>query len=73
MVLPGGFDGAEMAVAARRLRPGLGVLYMSGYTEKRLGDLEGEGGRSGFIAKPFSKAELAAQLHAVFGENAAAA
>jgi CheY-like chemotaxis protein len=73
MVLPGGLDGAELAVAARRLRPGLSVLYMSGYTERRLSDLEGGDGRSGFIAKPFSKVELAEKLHAVLGENAAAA
>jgi nitrogen-specific signal transduction histidine kinase/CheY-like chemotaxis protein len=73
MVLPGGLDGAELAVAARRLRSALGVLYMSGYTEKHVTDTVGEGGRSGFIAKPFSKAELAMQLHAVLDEHVEAA
>jgi len=73
MVLPGGPDGAELAIAARRLRPSLGVLYMSGHVDKRVVDTAAEGGRSGFIAKPFSKAELAVQLSAVLEGNAAAA
>jgi hypothetical protein len=46
---------------------------MSGHAEKRMTDTAGEGGRSGFIAKPFSKAELAVELHAVLEGNAAAA
>jgi nitrogen-specific signal transduction histidine kinase/CheY-like chemotaxis protein len=65
MVLPGGLNGDELAAAARRLRPGLGVLYTSGYTEMRLGEAAGEGGPFGFIGKPYTKAELAAQLRAL--------
>jgi len=61
IVLPG-LSGEELAVVARRLRPGLGVLYTSGYTEIRLSVAAGEGGRFGFIAKPYAKAELAAHL-----------
>jgi nitrogen-specific signal transduction histidine kinase/CheY-like chemotaxis protein len=65
MVLRGGLGGEELAVAARRLRPGLGVLYTSGYTEMRLSGSAGEGGRSGFIEKPYTKAALAVQLRAL--------
>jgi CheY-like chemotaxis protein len=61
MVLPGGLDGEALARAARRLRPRLGVLYMSGYTEMRVPESD-ESGRAGFIAKPFAKAQLAAAL-----------
>jgi len=65
MMLPGGLGGAELAVAARRLRPGLAVLYTSGYAELRHAAAAREGGRPEFIAKPFTKAQLAAQLRAV--------
>jgi CheY-like chemotaxis protein len=70
MVLPG-LCGEELARAARRLRPGLGVLYTSGYTEMQLSSSAAEGGRFGFIAKPYTKAELAGQLRAVLDGEAA--
>jgi nitrogen-specific signal transduction histidine kinase len=72
MVLPGGLCGEELAAIARRLRPGLGVLYTSGYTEMRLSDAAGEGGRFGFIGKPYSKAELAVQLRALLDDETVA-
>jgi nitrogen-specific signal transduction histidine kinase/CheY-like chemotaxis protein len=58
LVLPGGLGGEELAVMARGLRPGLAILYMSGYAEIAPGD-------AAFIAKPFTKAQLAEQLRAV--------
>ena len=72
MVLPGGRGGEELAVLARRLRPGLGVLYTSGHAEPRLPETGGESGRLGFIAKPFSKAQLAAQLRIMLDSEALA-
>jgi PAS domain S-box-containing protein len=59
MVLPGGTNGAELARAVRRLRPGLPVLFMSGYTESAVihnGRLD-EGVR--LLEKPFSTSALA--------------
>lgn len=58
LVLPGGLGGEEVARVARRLRPGLSVLYMSGYAEIAPGDAP-------FIPKPFTKAQLGEQLRAV--------
>ncbi|MFZ2006926.1 MAG: ATP-binding protein [Stellaceae bacterium] len=58
LVLPGGLGGEELAVMAQGLRPGLAVLYMSGYAEIAPSD-------AAFIAKPFTKALLAEQLRAV--------
>ena len=64
MVLPGALCGEELAVIARRLRPGLGVLYTSGYSEVRTcRTLAGSRAVvSGFIGKPYSRAELAVEL-----------
>jgi nitrogen-specific signal transduction histidine kinase len=62
MVLPGGLCGEDLAEAARRLRPGLGVLFTSGYSDIRIDEAVGESGRFGFIAKPFSKRQLAPRL-----------
>jgi nitrogen-specific signal transduction histidine kinase/CheY-like chemotaxis protein len=58
LVLPGGLGGEELAVMAQGLRPGLSILYMSGYAEIAPSD-------AAFIAKPFTKAHLAEQLRAV--------
>jgi nitrogen-specific signal transduction histidine kinase/CheY-like chemotaxis protein len=69
LVLPGGLDGEQLAIAARRAWPGLGVLYMSGYADRLGSNAEAEG-RSGFIAKPFSKADLAAVLRSILDGEA---
>jgi CheY-like chemotaxis protein len=70
LVLPGCLGGEALAVEARRMRPGLNVLYMSGYTVQHLSDTAGEGGPSGFIAKPFSKPKLAAELRCLLDAGA---
>jgi CheY-like chemotaxis protein len=69
MVLPGGFDGEELSRVARRLRPGMRVLFTSGYTEMR--PPAPENGGCSLISKPYTKAELAARLRAVFTDGAA--
>ena len=65
VVLPGGMSGAELAKEARALRPGLKVLYTTGYAR----DAIVHGGRLDpgieLIAKPFAFAELAARIRDV--------
>jgi CheY-like chemotaxis protein/two-component sensor histidine kinase len=65
VVLPGAMGGTALARAARERRPGLGVLYMSGYTANAIvhnGVLD-EGVH--LLTKPFGRQELAAKLREV--------
>jgi PAS domain S-box-containing protein len=59
VVMPGGMNGSQLAVEARRLRPGLKVLFTSGYFEVALirdGTLDAD---ARVLAKPFRKHQLA--------------
>jgi PAS domain S-box-containing protein len=62
VVMPGGMSGSDLAEAARGLRPGLPVLFTSGYTENAVlhqGRLE-----RGvlLLAKPYRRADLERML-----------
>ena len=57
LVMPGGMSGVEVAREARRLRDGLPVLLMSGYSPPDLAQIGNEL-HCGFIHKPFRPAEL---------------
>jgi two-component system cell cycle sensor histidine kinase/response regulator CckA len=61
MVLPE-TDGGVIAETAQRLRPGLKVLFMSGYTEHAVLHHYPLDGSSPFLQKPFTKAALLAKL-----------
>jgi len=62
MVMPGGLNGRELAERAQAMRPGLPVLYASGYTDKGI-QQEGqiEPGVL-LLAKPYRRADLARRL-----------
>jgi len=64
VVMPGGMTGREVADAARRLRPRLRVLFMSGYTENAIV----HGGRldpdARLLSKPYRLRDLAAKVRA---------
>jgi len=50
--------GKRVAEELRRRRPGLPVLYMSGYAADALADGNSLDARSGFLAKPFTSPTL---------------
>jgi FixJ family two-component response regulator len=52
--------GQELAWHLNRRRPGLPILFMSGYDDALLGD-EDEGGAE-FLAKPFTPTSLAERV-----------
>jgi signal transduction histidine kinase len=71
VVLPKGMNGTMLAREAQQRRPGLKVLYMSGYTANAIihhGVLD-KG--VNLISKPFRKVELARKLRQVLDEGGA--
>jgi len=67
VVMPGGLSGPQLAAEARRLRPGLKILYTSGYTENAIvhhGRLDA-GVR--LLSKPYRRHDLARVLREVLG------
>ncbi len=64
VVLPGGMYGPEVAVEARRIRPDLKVLFLSGYIEIagiRAGQMPGE---HELVRKPFRASDVAEKVRA---------
>ena len=70
LVMPG-MNGIELARRVCGSRPGIPVLFMSGYAEdakERLGDLDG--GRD-FLQKPITPTKLSRKVREIFSERAA--
>ncbi len=61
VVMPNGVNGVALVQEARRRRPGIGVLLMSGYPRDELTRLGGTGAFP-FLPKPFRPGELTAQV-----------
>ncbi|MDZ7668164.1 MAG: PAS domain S-box protein [Gammaproteobacteria bacterium] len=75
VVMPGGMNGRELAEQALRLRPGLAVLYTSGYAEDALlrhgavargpdGDVAAL-----MLSKPYRRVELSAKVRQALGRR----
>ncbi|MGY4402712.1 ATP-binding protein [Bradyrhizobium sp. USDA 3315] len=71
VIMPGAMNGRDLATEARKRRPGLRVLFTSGYTDDAI-DQDGklEQGIL-FLAKPYSRAELARMLRVALREEGA--
>ncbi|HTV00443.1 MAG TPA: PAS domain-containing protein [Luteitalea sp.] len=59
--LPGALNGPELAAAARRVRPDLRVLFITGYADHTV--LAADHPRSAIVLKPFEPDTLALRLH----------
>ena len=70
VILPGGIDGAQLALEAQRLRPGLKALLTTGYAGDALAAVPDD---LAIMDKPYRRAALAAKLRELLGENAPAA
>ncbi|GLR83378.1 hypothetical protein GCM10007857_00880 [Bradyrhizobium iriomotense] len=70
VVMPGGMNGRELAEAVARLRPGLPVLYMSGYAEAAMmHDGRLDPGIT-LLSKPYRPADLARSIRQVLDSRA---
>ena len=70
IVMPGGINGAELAIEARRLRPSIKVLLTSGYTGAVLAGEHGLPADMPVLGKPYRRDELAARLRVIVGGQA---
>ncbi len=61
VVMPG-MTGPELGEAARKLRPGIRVLYTSGYTPDAKDDRWPSEGEGAILPKPFTLSQLAAKV-----------
>ncbi|WP_430911989.1 MASE4 domain-containing protein [Methylobacterium sp. sgz302541] len=68
VVMPGGTNGVQLAVEARRHRPGLRVLLTSGYTGSALGE-HGVPADQPLLSKPYLREDLAEKLRVVMGRH----
>jgi CheY-like chemotaxis protein len=63
VVMPGGMFGPELAKQALLLRPGLKVLFTSGYSEQPVQPLDGVDAK--ILNKPYRRNDLASMLRKV--------
>ncbi len=71
VVMPGGMNGRALAEAARELKPGLRVLYTSGYTENAMihhGRLDAD---APLLSKPYRRSELDRAVRAALNADPA--
>ena len=62
IVMPGGLSGTDLTVIAHRLRPGLKVLFTSGYAEPAILQEHGQIDAAELLRKPHTLSELATKL-----------
>jgi CheY-like chemotaxis protein len=62
VVMPGGLDGRELAVRARAARPGLPILFTSGFAESALADSIARDFGARILSKPYRRTDLAQRL-----------
>lgn len=67
MVLPGGLNGAEIAEAARRIQPGIRVLYTTGYSEASIVHDGTLVPGVNLANKPYVRTELLGMVSAMLG------
>jgi CheY-like chemotaxis protein len=65
IVLPGGMNGLQIADAAKKMQPGLKVLYTSGYSQNAIVHHGRLDAGVELLSKPYRRSELAAKVRKV--------
>ena len=65
MIMPGGMNGRELAEAVRKRRPGVKVLYTSGYTDDAIVHQGHLDPGVFLLSKPYRKSDLAQKIREV--------
>jgi PAS domain S-box-containing protein len=68
VVMPGGMNGRELAEAVRKRRPGVKVLYTSGYTDEFVHEGRLDSGVA-LLRKPYRKSDLSQKIREVLAAN----
>ncbi|MDF1586561.1 PAS domain-containing hybrid sensor histidine kinase/response regulator [Marinimicrococcus flavescens] len=71
LVMPGGIDGVQLARQARTLRPGIAVLFTTGYAGDTLLGIEQPLQSAPLLSKPWRQSQLADKLAEALGPPAA--
>jgi CheY-like chemotaxis protein len=66
VVMPGGMSGRQLADAARQRRPGLKVLFTSGYNEEAIVNHGRLDHGVQLLPKPYRRRELAERIRSIF-------
>lgn len=69
VILPGGMDGAQIAVEARRARPDLKVLYTTGYADNALVHEGQADPQIVLLSKPYKQSDLAGKIIEAMGQE----
>ena len=67
--IPGGMNGRQLADAAREQRPGLKVLFITGYADTVLSGKGLVGTGMAVMTKPFATSDLAAKVRTMVGSD----
>ena len=63
LVMPGRLSGRELALELQARKPGLAVIFVSGYSAEIAGRELSMGKRQIFLQKPFETAQLLSTIH----------
>jgi len=72
IVLPGGMNGVDIATEAKRIQPGIKVLFTTGYAESAIVERGQLGPSETLVNKPYRRAELLEKVRSIIERQASA-